>query len=495
MSIRWRIMALGLVGASVMVLALLQFYRLSANNARLATEGARAERIHLAVQRIDLLAYEYLLYGEPRAHRQLALQCAELRLLAGKYASAASPSEQAIARELVRTEALLTAIDAVRLASEEGSRQMPVRARFLAEQLIIASHEMSGHARDWQARMVQARDGLMCEATISGIIATSAMLLLLTVGALLLLRTILRPVERLRVAVAAVAGGDLSQRLPPGGGDELGALIDGFTHMTIALELAARERERALAIEARSAMLERVNRDLEHFAALASHDLQAPLRSISNFTEILQHRLGSQLDDRSAGHLQRIIEAAGRMRALIEGLLRFSRAGSADLERDTDLCSRSALDQALENLSQPLIESAAKVDIEDLPTVRSDGIQLIQIFQNLIANAIAYREPSRPLRIRIWSRVGPAGYFTFAVSDNGPGVASEQQERIFGMFQRAHPSDIDGSGIGLALCRKIVQSRGGIIWVESQPSEGATFLFSMPAAGTPPPSRRLRPAE
>lgn len=493
MSIRWRVLLLCMVGTSVMIVALLQFYRLSNKNMGLVTEGERAQRIHLAVQRIDLLAYEQAMYGEPRARRQLALQCAELKLMARDPHAANNPHEIAIAHELTRTEGLLHALDAQRpINPVENPVMLQGRGRFLAEQLIIASHELFDHARTWQREMVAAREQLMREATISGILASSAMLLLMTTGGLLLLNTILRPVESLRKAVAAVAAGEPAPPLPPSGPDELGMLTEGFNQMIAALAVAARERERVVALEARGVMLERVNRDLEHFAALASHDLQAPLRSISNFTELIQRRVGGQLDDRANTHLQRIVEASTRMRELIESLLRFSRAGSADLSCDSDVASRSALDQALENLNEPLVASGAHLEIDELPTVRCDGVQLIQVFQNLIGNAIAYRDRSRALIIRITTRSGQPGYHTFLVADNGPGVPAEQRDRIFGMFHRGHGHDqVTGSGIGLALCKKIVHSRGGEIGVESVVGSGAIFWFSVPAAGTPPPSRRL----
>ena len=476
-----------------MISALIQFYRLSNKNFELVVEGERAQRIHLAVQRLDLLAYEHVMYGEPRARRQLTLQCAELKELAGSARGPSNGYEMAITHELIRTEALLRALDAHRPANPgDNPVVLPGRGRFLAEQLIIASHEMFDYARTWQRDMVSAREQLMRDVTISGILATSAMLLLMTGGGLLLLKTILHPVESLRKAVVAVAAGEPVPPLPPGGPDELGTLTEGFNQMIAALAVAARERERVVALEARGAMLERVNRDLEHFAALASHDLQAPLRSMSNFTELIQRRVGSQLDERANSHLQRIVEATTRMRQLIESLLRFSRAGSADLSCDSDVGSRSALDQALENLNEPIVASSVQLEIDELPTVRCDGIQLIQVFQNLIGNAIAYRERSRSLTIRITTRPGQPGYHTFLVADNGPGVAAEQRERIFGMFHRGHGHDeVAGSGIGLALCKKIIHSRGGDIGVESHAGSGAVFWFSVPAAGTPPPSRRL----
>ncbi len=480
MTIRQRIMWLSTAGVFVLVLALGQFYRLSRANSELTRERRLAGETHLAVQRIDLLAYEYLLYGEPRSSQQLTLQCSRLEQETRAFGISNNLHQQVIALELQRTTALLTALTIQRQAPVGVFIPSPVRSRFLAEQLIISSHEMFDHTRRWQTETITSRDALLCEATASAVIASSVILLLLIAGALLLLRTIVLPVERLRRAVMAVAAGDLTQRLLVDRADELGALTVGFNQMTSALVIAAQERERTVELTSRSAALERINRELEHFAALASHDLQAPLRTASNFVELIQRRAHDQLDEASRHHLQRITDATKRMRALIENLLRFARAGSVAMDQDINLCCRNALDQALENLALPISEAGASLEIGELPEVRFDGIQLIQVFQNLIGNALKYRDPARALQIRIWSRPGPPGYHALAIADNGPGIAEEHHENIFGMFKRAHTQEISGSGIGLALCRKVIRHRGGEIDVESLPGHGATFHFLVP---------------
>lgn len=495
MTIRRRILLLSSAGAAIMGIAVMQFYRLSMVNSSLATESRRTTQIHDAVQSIDLLSYEYLLFGEPRARRQLQLLCQRLHLDSHDFAASANIHQQEIANELQRTESILNALDVQRQSPVGVFVPSSVRSRFLAEQLIVSSHEMFVQAGRWQAQVVVARENLLREATLSALIASSSMLLLLTAGALLLLRTIVRPVDRLRRAVAAVAAGDLSQRVPIDRNDEIGILGIGFNQMAQSLSIAANERERSIELEAHSASLERMNRDLEQFAALASHDLQAPLRTIVSFSELIQRRASSKLDERSLSHLQRIIDATARMRSLIESLLRFARVGNVDVDQDTDFNCRVALDQALENLSQVIIDSGATIDIDPLPETRFDGIHLIQVFQNLIGNAIKYRDRERALKIRVSSRPGPDGYHTILVIDNGPGIDPQHHLQIFGMFQRAHSSEVAGSGIGLALCSKIIQNRGGEIRVESNPGHGATFIFTVPAAtgvpASPRPSRRM----
>ncbi len=493
MTIRRRVILLSTAGAAVMVAALGQFYRLSLANAELAAEETAISTAHGAIQRIDLLACDYMLYGEPRARVQLGLLCAQLRRDAPGMHALAPTHRQAIAEGLERAESLIAGLDQEPQAPGNPAQIGSPRTRYLAEQLIIASHEMLDQAGRWQARMAAARVDLLREASISAIAASGVQLLLLAAGALLLVRTIVLPVERLKRGVAAVAAGDLTTRVPVGRRDELGVLGEAFNGMAESLALAERARERAAEIEARSAGLERINRDLEHFAALASHELQAPLRTAGNFIEVIQRRIGPQLDDATRGYLQRVVEATVRMRSLIESLLRFSRAGSVEAAQDADIASRAAVEQALETLSGPIAEAKAVITVGDLPLVRIDGIQLIQVFLNLIVNAIHYRDRGRTLHIAIRALAGPDGYHTLVVEDDGPGIDPRWHERIFDMFQRADRQDAGGTGIGLALCRKIVRIRGGEITVRSESGRGATFLFTVPAAtGVPGPQRSSR---
>ena len=176
--------------------------------------------------------------------------------------------------------------------------------------------------------------------------------------------------------------------------------------------------------------------------------------------------------------------AALHMRDLIEGLLRFSRAGAVGSDDDRPLPLRVAVDQALANLATAIQESGAQIAIaDDLPMVRYDGVHLAQVVQNLVGNAITYRDPARPLRIRIAAEGREQDAHIIAIADNGPGIAPELRERIFGMFERGHGAGPAGAGIGLALCRKILAARGGRIWVDAAPGGGAVFRFTLPDAG------------
>jgi PAS domain S-box-containing protein len=230
-----------------------------------------------------------------------------------------------------------------------------------------------------------------------------------------------------------------------------------------------------------AAELERSNRELEQFAYAVSHDLQAPLRTISGFLNLLAKRYRGQLDDRGEEYIERIMNADQRMQAMIQALLNLSRVESrgeplAPTDVETILAhARLALDHAIET-------SGAEISHDPLPTVSADATQLTQVFQNLIANAIKFRREDVPPRIHV-SAERRGDEWVFSVADNGIGIDPAQADRIFQVFQRLHTEEeYPGIGIGLALCKRIVERHGGRIWVAAAPGEGATFKFTLPAA-------------
>lgn len=248
-------------------------------------------------------------------------------------------------------------------------------------------------------------------------------------------------------------------------------IISTFLDMT--------ERKRAEA-ELRRAMeeLKRSNADLEQFAYVASHDLQEPLRAVAGTVQLLQKRYGGQLDERADEFIRHAVEGASRMQTLINDLLVFSRVGTRGQPfRPVDMAGVLADAQA--NLTVAIRESKALISCDTLPTVIADRTQMIQLFQNLIANAIKFRGERVPdIRIRAERQQSE---WLFVVADNGIGLEAEYYERIFGVFQRLHTRrEYPGTGIGLALCKKIVERHDGRIWVESQPGQGSTFYFTLP---------------
>ncbi|MGH9625690.1 MAG: sensor histidine kinase, partial [Bryobacteraceae bacterium] len=251
-------------------------------------------------------------------------------------------------------------------------------------------------------------------------------------------------------------------------------------------QLEGRVRERTAELQqANAALLQanenlrRANSDLQQFAFSASHDLQEPLRTVSIYSQLLGRRYGSQLDTAGQTFLEYLTTAAKRMASLIQDLLTYTRTG----EEGEPVCETAeaaqALACALESLSTSIQENSAEVAHGDLPAVKMRGVHLQQIFQNVIGNAIKYRS-TEPPRIYV-SCQQQESKWVFSVRDNGIGIDPAYKERIFGIFKRLHTADqYSGTGIGLAICKRIVERYGGGIWVESEAGAGATFFFAVP---------------
>jgi PAS domain S-box-containing protein len=225
--------------------------------------------------------------------------------------------------------------------------------------------------------------------------------------------------------------------------------------------------------------LHRSNEELGQFAYIASHDLQEPLRMVASYTELLSRRYKGKLDSDADEFIAFAVDGANRMQRLIQDLLAYSRVGTqgSDLR---DISSEDALQQALINLRGAIEESGALVTHDPLPAVLADETQLTQLFQNLIGNAIKYQGPGVP-KVSIAAAMNGGKKWTFSVKDNGLGIDPQYFERIFGMFQRLHKREaFAGTGIGLAICKKIVEQHGGSISVESQLGQGSTFRFALP---------------
>ncbi|HEV3022063.1 MAG TPA: ATP-binding protein [Pirellulales bacterium] len=232
------------------------------------------------------------------------------------------------------------------------------------------------------------------------------------------------------------------------------------------------------ALERRTRDLARSNAELEQFAYIASHDLQEPLRITSGYCELLRVRYGDRLDEKGRAFLASALDSAQRMQRLIDGLLEFSRLGwNAVGARPLPL--GPVVDEALGNLELSMNDSGAMVHVVPLPVVLGDHSRLTQLFQNLIGNAVKFRG-NEPPQVRIaWMRRGNEA--VVSVADNGIGMETDHFERIFVVFQRLHThTEYPGTGIGLAICKKIVELHGGRIWVESEPGRGSTFRFTLP---------------
>jgi PAS domain S-box-containing protein len=225
--------------------------------------------------------------------------------------------------------------------------------------------------------------------------------------------------------------------------------------------------------------LKRSNDELEHFAYVASHDLQEPLRMVASYTELLSKRYKGRLDSDADDFIAFAVDGANRMQRLINDLLAYSRAGASD-DPPQRISSELALKVALGNLQATIAESAAVVTHDPLPQITMDDTQLTQVFQNLIGNAVKYRGKEAP-RIHISAISTTGKEWVFSVRDNGLGIEPQYFEKIFVLFQRLHGrGEFEGTGIGLAICKKMLERLGGRIWVESEASNGSTFHFAVP---------------
>jgi light-regulated signal transduction histidine kinase (bacteriophytochrome) len=281
------------------------------------------------------------------------------------------------------------------------------------------------------------------------------------------------------------------------GRDEIGRLAGAFNSMSTKLKksyeaLERRITERDMEIDQRTRTearlaeqarhLVRSNRELEQFAYVASHDLREPLRMVSSYTQLLRSRYTGRLDADADEFIGFAVDGAARMQVLIDDLLAYSRVGANGMSTESTDCN-IVFERAVANLAATIDENDAIVTHDDLPTIEGDASQLSQVFQNLMANAIKFRQEDAP-SVHVSARLdGPQ--WIFSVKDNGIGIDPEYAERIFVIFQRLHTrEEYQGTGMGLAICKKIVERHRGEIWVDSEAGKGATFYFTISRNGS-----------
>jgi signal transduction histidine kinase len=239
-------------------------------------------------------------------------------------------------------------------------------------------------------------------------------------------------------------------------------------------------REKRLREDHRQSLedLARSNRDLEQFAYVASHDLQEPLRMVATYTQLLAERYQGKLDSEADKYIHYAVDGALRMQKLVQDLLAFSRVGREGVALKSNDCN-AVLQTSLKNLGAAIQESGAIVEHVQLPEVMADNSQLVLVFQNLIGNAIKFRGSEPPV-IRV-SAEEKGKEWIFSVEDNGIGIPAEHRENVFVIFRRLHTrAEYAGNGIGLSICKKIIEQHGGRIWVESEPGHGSIFRFTVP---------------
>jgi signal transduction histidine kinase len=320
-------------------------------------------------------------------------------------------------------------------------------------------------------------------------------LMVVAAGTLLgtaLRRWILDPLDGVAADARAVAEGELEHPVATGGPPELRRLGSDVERMRrrivadYAAAVAARRtvEEQADALARQAQDLRRSNDELERFAYVASHDLQEPLRKVASFTELLQRRYAGRLDDRADTYIEYAVDGAHRMQQLINDLLAFSRVGRTG-DPLTTVTLGDAADGALRNLSAAIEATGATVTVEALPTVSGDRGLLTAVFQNLIGNAVKFHRPGVPPTVRVHAQPTADGGYRIDVEDDGIGIEPQYAERVFVIFSRlGRREDHPGSGIGLALARKIVEYHGGRIWIAARPDPGthpgATVSFTLP---------------
>jgi signal transduction histidine kinase len=315
--------------------------------------------------------------------------------------------------------------------------------------------------------------------TITAVAIAASVVVLLGALAVWVSRTIGRPIERLAASVRDVAEGDFEHRVVGSGPKEIVELGQDVESMRARI-LVDLQASRALVsqLNKQTDELGRSNRDLEQFAYVASHDLQEPLRKVSGFCELLRTRYRGQLDERADQYIDFAVDGARRMSRLIADLLAFSRVGRSTPARQ-ELQGQALVDQALRNLTTQIGETGAEVTHDPLPTVRGEAALLITVFQNLIGNAVKFHGEQPPrIHIGVTERVG---HWEFRISDNGIGIEPAYAEKVFVIFQRLHAKEeYPGTGIGLALCRKILEYHDGTIWLDPEQTEGTAFCFTLP---------------
>ena len=494
---RWFALVVGgliLVAAAGLVIGVLALQRLSDARVllvdRLDPAVVSAERLETAILDEETGVRGYALSGDRAFLRPYRLGRREEERAYARLAGLAVAEDLGRLRddlERARTEAQTWreryADPTVRALEAAGAVPSAAEGKRLFDNLRAAVNRLQASV-DTRRRLAETDLDRTADVVLGLFLLAGALLLLSVLAAGAGLRaTITGPLARLADGVRRVAAGDFGVALQPSGPREvaeLGRDVDAMRRRILEEVAALREAEAALTRQAED--LRRSNAELEQFAYVASHDLQEPLRKVASFTQMLQRRYEGQLDERAHRYIEFSVDGAKRMQELINDLLAFSRVGRlTDPHERVDLGALAA--RAVANVEPAADEAGAVVEVGDLPSVQGDAVLLTVVFQNLIANAIKFRHPDRAPRVSI-DAARANGEWQLTVVDNGIGVEPEYGERIFVIFQRLHTrTAYEGTGIGLAMCRKIIEYHGGRIWLGTPPPDGGSrFCFTLPAA-------------
>jgi light-regulated signal transduction histidine kinase (bacteriophytochrome) len=331
------------------------------------------------------------------------------------------------------------------------------------------------------------RDAVMIAMILTFV--TTAVLL-----AVVMRNAVNRPLSALAAACRRITEGNFGERIIPRGPSDIRAISADVEDMRqrIVDELET-SRSAQAALDEQADELRRSNAELEQFAYVASHDLQEPLRKVASFCQLLEKRYGDKLDERGVEYIGYAVDGAKRMQVLINDLLTFSRVGRLNAT-NTEVDLNAVVDAALSNLTTTVEETGAEIVLPatPLPTVDGDPTLLAMVWQNLIGNAVKFHRDGVAPRIVIACEEGTGDHaekYLFTVTDNGIGIAEEFVDKVFVIFQRLHGRDsYTGTGIGLALCKKIIEHHGGTIWIDTSYTDGTRFNFTLPVTPTTAPN-------
>ena len=509
MKISTRLKLAGLVSAAVVTV--IGFVLLTATQQlrrELADEEAAVEILR-AVSDVRYLTLEYVLRHEERSEAQWRLRHTSLSMLLSGMSLFTSPEEQAIKDGLARThENIEILFDQLvvnqrdhRRGAENGAVLEELAARLTGQILNKVQAMISDVVTLSEQSRVGVRDAQ--QRTVFAVVMFGGIAVVFVATMLyLILGSVTRPLAKLHEGTAVIGAGNLDFRLDVVTQDEIGDLARAFDGMTAKLkgttvsrdelvkvnealrfELVRRQRAEAdlgrheEELTRANHALEMSNLDLKRFAYVASHDLQTPLRSISGFVQLIRSEYAGRLDAQADDWIQRTVHATQILQTSIQDLLAYSRV-DAEPHPFVQVSFRAIFDDAVLLLRAPIEDSAARVTCGELPTLMGDRSQLTQLMQNLIGNALKYRGDAPDVHV---SAQRNDTEWVFSVRDNGIGIDPRYHERIFEIFQRLHnQQQYPGSGIGLAVCRRVVHRHGGRIWVESEPGSGSIFYFTIP---------------
>jgi signal transduction histidine kinase len=438
------------------------------------------------------LTYDYLLYPTDRAGNQWLLVHDDIGRLLTTF-KIQTPKELGVFEDLIerhdRTHNIferLIKVNENRATEPEKDPVLKEAKNRLTGQLLIETQGMVSDASRLSSLLSDRSHSALRQADIINGCSFAVVLLFIVMNSLYIFRSVVKPVLKLHGSIGIVASGNLDHKVGIEIPNEVGDLSRTFDHMTDQLkttmvsrdELETRVRERTAELSQTVARLELLNAELQEFAFIASHDLQEPLRKIQTFCDMAQKRSSSALDSTGREYLDRVLNSANRMRQLLRDLLAFSRVASRP-EPFKELNLAKSAREAADVFEASIKETGCRLEIEDLPVIEADESQISQLFQNLIGNALKYRGSDSP-SIRIYGNI-EGHVCEIRVEDNGIGFEQQFAERIFKPFQRLHGrSEYEGTGMGLAICRKIAERHGGTIRAQSEPGKGAKFIVRLP---------------